>query len=764
VRALPLLLVLLAGAALAAAPAHAQFDVTPLGCTVRTAPDVAFGVFGYENPNPRSVDVELGNENLVLQPPNYRPGQPTSFAPGFHEFAWNVTVAMADERQDRATWFLQGAAVTAGQTGAGCVGPAAPALALAPSIAPAGGEREYTIDPGVWTGGGNGLRFETRLESCTATGCEPFQPDVPQPLTTAPVTFTAPAALAGRRLRAHVHAVSPRGAALGVTGLTDPVAGDVTPAAPVPRTTSTVPRVALIGATAVVPGWHRTWGGAPAPELAYAWERCAPGGGACVALPTRTAWHRLTGDDVGRELQVTTTARNQAGEESVTTRRRLIDRTVSPAPPVLLRTPELATDRPAVGLPLVADPGAWTTADAPEVRWQRCVPGGCTDLPGAAGASYTPEPADAGARLRAVVSAGSDGPSRDGAPLVTRAWTATSGPVVAPSSTGAPVVAGSGDLGGPLTLTGTGTWSAPPASLTTTWERCAGAGACTPIPGASGATYVPVEADAGATVRAVVRAVTADGVAEAPSNAIGPVGAVRPGRAPAVDGLPRVGEELAADRGGWTGAGVVLRVQWLRCDPAGAACEELPRATGEAYRPGDADAGRTLRIRVTGANGFSSASALSAATAPVEPRPGAAPVAPVVVAPAVVVPSAGSGPSVALADRTAPVLSAVGATRRAFPVALGATAFDARARRGTVLRFTLSEAAHVRIDVRRRGRRGAPLGTLTRTLGAGAARVPFTGRLGRRALPPGRYVASLRATDAAGNRSRPAAVSLRILR
>ena len=56
-------------------------------------------------------------------------------------------------------------------------------------------------------------------------------------------------------------------------------------------------------------------------------------------------------------------------------------------------------------------------------------------------------------------------------------------------------------------------------------------------------------------------------------------------------------------------------------------------------------------------------------------------------------------------------------------------------------------------------------GKLTRAgLAAGAQRVAFSGRIGRRALRPGRHGAVLRATDAAGNRSARTRLAFRIVR
>jgi hypothetical protein len=56
-------------------------------------------------------------------------------------------------------------------------------------------------------------------------------------------------------------------------------------------------------------------------------------------------------------------------------------------------------------------------------------------------------------------------------------------------------------------------------------------------------------------------------------------------------------------------------------------------------------------------------------------------------------------------------------------------------------------------------------GILTRRLkSAGAKRLAFSGRVGKRALKPGRYRMAITATDAAGNRSRTRVLKLTIVR
>jgi hypothetical protein len=109
-------------------------------------------------------------------------------------------------------------------------------------------------------------------------------------------------------------------------------------------------------------------------------------------------------------------------------------------------------------------------------------------------------------------------------------------------------------------------------------------------------------------------------------------------------------------------------------------------------------------------------------------------------------------------DTTAPVLSGVSLSRTRFRVAKRATA---RAQRGTVLRFSSSEAAGLSIRIEhvpsvREARRGAKLSrtaTLTRAIEAGPGKVALSGRVGARRMKPGRYRLTLTARDAAGNLS-----------
>jgi predicted phage tail protein len=82
---------------------------------------------------------------------------------------------------------------------------------------------------------------------------------------------------------------------------------------------------------------------------------------------------------------------------------------------------------------------------------------------------------------------------------------------------------------------------------------------------------------------------------------------------------------------------------------------------------------------------------------------------------------------------------------------------------GTVLRYRLSEAATVTVDIL--PSKGTKfLARLTRRAKAGARSLAFTGRMKGRTLKPGSYRMRVRATDAAGNRSAARTVPFRIVK
>jgi hypothetical protein len=112
----------------------------------------------------------------------------------------------------------------------------------------------------------------------------------------------------------------------------------------------------------------------------------------------------------------------------------------------------------------------------------------------------------------------------------------------------------------------------------------------------------------------------------------------------------------------------------------------------------------------------------------------------------------------------APVVDRFSLTRAVFRTTPRGRARGAAAL-GTTFRWRLSEAAAVRIGFeRRRGHWHAVRGSLALRAAAGRGSKRFRGRLRAKALPPGRYRATLVATDERGQPSAPLRVAFRVVR
>ena len=88
---------------------------------------------------------------------------------------------------------------------------------------------------------------------------------------------------------------------------------------------------------------------------------------------------------------------------------------------------------------------------------------------------------------------------------------------------------------------------------------------------------------------------------------------------PTITGTPRVGETLTAQNGTWSNNPTAFQYQWQRCNASGASCVNVPGATEKTHLLSTADAGRTMRVRVTGINAEGAVNARSAPTAVVTP-------------------------------------------------------------------------------------------------------------------------------------------------
>jgi hypothetical protein len=205
-----------------------------------------------------------------------------------------------------------------------------------------------------------------------------------------------------------------------------------------------------------------------------------------------------------------------------------------------------------------------------------------------------------------------------GAALLTGVATARTAAV--PNNTSPPTITGTAREGNTLTAHN-GSWANAPTSFTYQWQRCAADGTgCADITGATSQTYTLTSADADHTVRVQVTAKNADGqstASSAPTDVVSSRSAPVNTAKPTISGTPRVGEELTASNGTWTGGATSFTYQWQRCTSS-TTCANVDGATARTYGVRSADVGNTLRVTVTAHNASgSTATATSDQTATV---------------------------------------------------------------------------------------------------------------------------------------------------
>jgi hypothetical protein len=88
---------------------------------------------------------------------------------------------------------------------------------------------------------------------------------------------------------------------------------------------------------------------------------------------------------------------------------------------------------------------------------------------------------------------------------------------------------------------------------------------------------------------------------------------------PTISGTTQVGQTLTAANGTWTNSPSSFAYQWLRCNGGGNACGPVANGTQSTYTLVTADAGRTMRVRVTATNADGSTAAQSNETAQITP-------------------------------------------------------------------------------------------------------------------------------------------------
>ncbi|MHB1860271.1 MAG: DNRLRE domain-containing protein, partial [Solirubrobacteraceae bacterium] len=253
------------------------------------------------------------------------------------------------------------------------------------------------------------------------------------------------------------------------------------------------------------------------------------------------------------------------------------------------------------GQTLVASTGSWegVTPISYAFQWQDCNAEGkrCEDIEAATGSSYTLEAADVGETVRVRVSATNAGGA-------TQAFSAATGTVSvgAPSELEAPSIQGTPDVGETLSADG-GTWEGGEVQLSYQWQSCnESGGECKDIQGATQEELTLKEADQGRTLRVQVGASNALASVSDHSAASVPVGAaslIFSSLGPVLSGEAQVGKTLTANPGSWVGqAAIGYAYQWERCEADGSGCATIAGATASTYTLAEADAGKTVRVRV----------------------------------------------------------------------------------------------------------------------------------------------------------------------
>lgn len=168
-----------------------------------------------------------------------------------------------------------------------------------------------------------------------------------------------------------------------------------------------------------------------------------------------------------------------------------------------------------------------------------------------------------------------------------------------------PHISGIAKVGSTLTVKA-GTWHPGTVSLTYQWSRGG-----VQIVGATGSTYTLTNADVNSAITVTVTGTesgyTTDSVTSAPTIEV--TGGALTTATPTIQGTNTVGHVLTATAGTWGPGSVNLTYKWYR------GASRISGATTSSYTLVRADAGKTITVKVTGAEtGFTTATVASAPT------------------------------------------------------------------------------------------------------------------------------------------------------
>jgi hypothetical protein len=467
-------------------------------------------------------------------------------------------------------------------------------------------------------------------------------------------------------------------------------------------------------------------------------------------------------------------------------------------------------------------PAQWWKGTSPfftTYQWKKCSTtnySSCTtDIPNANGPSYVVTDADIGSNRFAVELSGRNLVSKD--PLVvhsnvigngTISGTPASAPTPPNSGPDQPVLSPN-DASYPwdtLYTINPGIWlsGGNPVSATFTyqWQRCdSPATNCKNIVGANKNQYTTSSGDRNKYVQVQVTG-TYNGVSNTRIFQVVnqvvqkfPVNTVKP----KIVGDAYVGRVLSSSAGGWDAEDPVFERRWFMCNEDGLQCNPIINQTGSTYTVKPSDKGSRLELeikatspdtaqpRTTTAYSNPTAVITDAPLAPDDPNNPNNPNS--LLNP--------KNPKSPLNPLNKPVIKSLSLTHKRFRVGPKPTALSAAKRKkstrsstpvGTTFVINLAKGGTVKVKIeqkasgRRKGKRCVAStralvrkhakrctryrgkGTLSRKLTAGKRTIPFSGRLGRKALAVGSYRATVSATNLAGPALKTKAATFAIVR
>lgn len=478
---------------------------------------------------------------------------------------------------------------------------AAPTNTVAPSIAGAARDgQRLKAERGAW-GGQRPIDYSYGWSRCDAAGseCEAIPGAVHR-------TYKAGHGDVGHALRVSVTAANGE-AASATSDPSEPIA----PAALTKRKRPKLSGSSLDGQVLSV--GTGSWRGSPPQSFGYQWQTC-PKSGPCSDIAGATGpSYRATTAEIGEKLRAIVTAENAVGSASAAS---TASRRIAAGPPAETSLPVI-TGSLQEGQTLSASSGEWagTGPISFAYQWLRCsvLGGGCKEIVGATGPTYTAGVDDLASNLAVVVTAANAQGSATATSLETQ-------PIlgILPTNAILPSISGLLQDGGLLTVA-PGSWSGTqPISFAYQWQLCNALGeACESLLGATGQTLKLDPSEIGKTLDVVVTATNAAGSKSVTTTATELIAGILPKSTslPSISGLLQDGGLLSGTSGEWSGsAPISYSYQWELCNAAGASCKAISEAVGATLKLSPVDVGSTVRLAVTATNAAGSTTATSPAS------------------------------------------------------------------------------------------------------------------------------------------------------